>query len=217
MISLDDLDAAERFAKLSWTIAPRPIAWVTSQDRAGTNNLAPFSFFTIACTDPLVLMLAIEPRPDGDSKDTLRNICARRQFVVHLVQADRVNEVAFTGRQSDPDFDELAALDLRTSPALKVQPPVVDGCIAVFECELETTCSFGRETLVFGRVVTSRIAAHLLTESGRITPRAVDPLGRIGTTFSRSTLLAEQTVNQALAARAGPTPAKARTRAGAAR
>lgn len=194
MISLDDLSAAERFARLSWTITPRPIAWVTSLSREGESNLAPFSFFTIACTDPLVLMVAIEPREGGAMKDTLGNVLATGQFVVHIVEVDRAAEVAHSGLETSPDFDELSALHLTTTPALQVKPPVVDGCAAVFECELAETRSFGKETLVFGRVVTSRIAEHLLTADGRIDVHAIRPLGRIGTTFSASTLLSDLAV-----------------------
>lgn len=193
MVSIDHLDAPERFARISWTIAPRPIAWVTSVNEAGERNLAPFSFFTIACTNPLVLMLAIEPREDGSRKDTLGNVLATREFVVHIAETDRVDAVARSGDDSAPGFDELAALDLPTGEAARVRPPVIDGCAAVFECELADTRSFGHETLVFGNVLTARISQHLLTAAGHIDTRAVRPLGRIGPTFAASTLLPRTT------------------------
>lgn len=189
MVAIDHLEYPERFARLSWTIAPRPIAWVTSVNEAGEHNLAPFSFFTIACTDPLILMIAIEPRGDGSRKDTLNNVLATRQFVIHIAETDRVDAVARSGYDSAPEYDELAALDLPVSQGTQVLPAVIDGCAAVFECELAETSSFGRETLVFGSVLTVRVAERLLTESGDIDPRLLNPLGRIGTTFVASTLL----------------------------
>ncbi|MGW0005870.1 flavin reductase family protein [Nocardia grenadensis] len=192
MTSIDHLDSAARFAMLSWTIAPRPIAWITSVSASRENNLAPFSFFTIASTDPLVLVVAIEPRPDGSPKDTLSNILATRQFVVQIAETDRVDEVARSGEDSPPEFDELAALDLPLSKAARVLPLVIDGCAAVFECELVDTHSFGRETLVFGEVVTARIAERLITESGDIDKNNVRPLGRIGSTFAASTPLSRR-------------------------
>ncbi|NKY34998.1 flavin reductase family protein [Nocardia speluncae] len=189
MISIDHLGAAERFSMVSWTVVPRPIAWITSVSPAQENNLAPFSFFTIASTDPLILMVAIEPREDGSPKDTLNNILATREFVVQIAETDRVDEVARSGADSPPHFDELAALALPTSKASRVLPPVIDGCAAVFECELVETRSFGRETLVFGEVLTARVSERLITESGRIDKAALRPLGRIGSTFAASTLL----------------------------
>ncbi|WP_208400010.1 flavin reductase family protein [Amycolatopsis viridis] len=189
MIPLDHLDPAELFAMVSWTIAPRPIAWVTSVSPAGDHNLAPFSFFTIASTDPLILMIAIEPREDGSVKDTLGNVLSTRQFVVHIAELDRLPEVARSGDPSPPDFDELADLALPTSAATVVRPPVIDGCAAVFECELLTTHRPGLETLVFGRVVAARVAEHLITGCGRVDVAALRPLGRIGNVFTASTLL----------------------------
>lgn len=188
-VSIDNLDRAELFSKLSWIIAPRPIAWVTSISATGVHNLAPFSFFTIACTDPLTLMIAIEPRPDGSRKDTLENIIATRHFVIHITETDHAYAVACSGRDSPPDCDELTELDLPVCQARTGGPAVIDGSAAVFECELVTTLSFGHESVVFGRVLTARIAARLLTESGEIDTRLLNPLGRIGNTFAATTLL----------------------------
>ncbi len=37
------------------TICPRPIAWVSTHDRDGNTNLAPFSFFNVVSVAPPVL------------------------------------------------------------------------------------------------------------------------------------------------------------------
>jgi len=47
-------------------VVPRPIAWVTSLDSAGLVNLAPFSFFNAAGSDPLYLVLSIGRRLPPD-------------------------------------------------------------------------------------------------------------------------------------------------------
>jgi flavin reductase (DIM6/NTAB) family NADH-FMN oxidoreductase RutF len=189
VITIDHLDQAARFATLSWMVAPRPIAWITSVNADGGDNLAPFSFFTIASTDPLVLMVAIEPREDGSRKDTLANVLATGQFVVHIAELGHLEAVARTGEDTPPELDELAELDLPTSAAAVVDAPVIDDCIAVFECELTETHRPGRETLVFGRVLTARVAEHLLLDTGRVNVAELRPLGRIGTGFTESVLL----------------------------
>ncbi len=184
MIAIDHLERSERFTMLSWAVAPRPIAWVSSMSLDGTRNLAPFSFFTIASTDPLVLMIAIEPRADGTPKDTLANVMATGQLVVHIVDVDRIAEVARTAEESEATFDELADLSLPTTDALVVDVPVVDDCIAVFECVLVETRRMGYETLVFARVVAARVDERVMAVRDRITPEAIRPLGRIGSTFT---------------------------------
>jgi len=40
-------------------IAPRPIAWITSMDREGKLNAAPFSAFNYLCTDPPVVGIGV--------------------------------------------------------------------------------------------------------------------------------------------------------------
>ncbi|WP_238351150.1 flavin reductase family protein [Kribbella shirazensis] len=185
-VPIGDLDPAARFAMVSWTLAPRPIAWVTSLSPDGTRNLAPFSFFTVASTDPLVLMIAVEPRDDGGRKDTLANVVATGEFVVHIAPEHLVAEVARSAEDTDPSFDELADLALATADAEVVRPPVIDGCLAAFECTLLETRQPGRETLVFGTVVAAHAADHLLAPDGRIRSAAVRPLGRIGSVFLTS-------------------------------
>ena len=56
-------------------IAPRPIAWITSMDREGKLNAAPFSAFNYLCTDPPVVGIGVTNRPDSDfvPKDTAQN------------------------------------------------------------------------------------------------------------------------------------------------
>lgn len=174
---------------VSWTIAPRPVAWVTSIDDKGQRNLAPFSFFTIASTDPLMLMLAIEPREDNARKDTLSNVLETERFVVHIADIDQVSDVARSGDLETPEVDELTALRLETATASRVGLPVLDGCIAVFECELSHTTQPGRETLVFGRVLAAHVSEDLFDVAGRIDVDELRPLGRIGNTFASISLL----------------------------
>ena len=52
-----DFDPAELeprafYRLLTASILPRPIAWVSTRSAAGIDNLAPHSFFTVACQDP---------------------------------------------------------------------------------------------------------------------------------------------------------------------
>jgi len=46
-ISLEGLGVRETYNLLIGTVLPRPIAWVSTQDKAGELNLAPFSFFNL--------------------------------------------------------------------------------------------------------------------------------------------------------------------------
>ena len=53
-------------------VAPRPIAWITSQDLEGRLNAAPFSAYNYVCTDPPVVAIGVANRPAKEiiGKDT---------------------------------------------------------------------------------------------------------------------------------------------------
>ncbi len=51
----DEMGAGPFYKLLTSVVVPRPIAWVSTRSADGVNNLAPHSFFTVACVDPPVL------------------------------------------------------------------------------------------------------------------------------------------------------------------
>ena len=60
-------------------VVPRPIAVVSTVSVEGHENVAPFSYFTVASHNPLSLAFTVGgPKPDGAIKDTLRNAQIRR-------------------------------------------------------------------------------------------------------------------------------------------
>jgi flavin reductase (DIM6/NTAB) family NADH-FMN oxidoreductase RutF len=62
---------------LTAVVVPRPIAWISSVSESGVHNLAPHSFFTVACVTPPIVQFTSVGR-----KDSLRNIEATGEFVV---------------------------------------------------------------------------------------------------------------------------------------
>ena len=88
-------------------IVPRPIAFVSTLSSGGIRNLAPFSFFTAVSANPPVICFSPMVRgSDGLQKDTLRNICETRQFVVNIVSEDFVEKMNICSAEFPPDVDE---------------------------------------------------------------------------------------------------------------
>src|SRR5690349_10987328 len=123
MISLDfdSLPGATRYKIMIGAVVPRPIAFVSTINSAGTGNLAPFSFFNAVSSDPPCLAFSITRKRDGSKKDTLRNIEETRGFVVNTVSewmADPMN-------QSSADYpygvDEMAKVGLTALPSTRVK------------------------------------------------------------------------------------------------
>jgi flavin reductase (DIM6/NTAB) family NADH-FMN oxidoreductase RutF len=169
-----DLPAHDFYRLLTAVILPRPIAWVSSLSADGVANLAPHSFFTVACVDPPVVQFTSVGR-----KDSLNNIEATDEFVVHLTPEALFEQVNATGTNFPPDVDEFAAVGLTREPSLRVAPPRVAESPVALECVRHAVLSFGDSTVVFGRVVHAAIDERVLTD-GRPDVELLRPLGRLG-------------------------------------
>ena len=75
-----------RYKLLVGLVTPRPIAFVSTRGRDGVDNAAPFSFFNVLADDPPVVIVSIERRHDGRSKDSGRNILEACEFVVENIK-----------------------------------------------------------------------------------------------------------------------------------
>ncbi len=70
------MDRRTAYYRMASTIAPRPVAWVSTVSAEGVANLEPFSFFQMITPDPPTLMICLQINGDGSLKDTARNIQA---------------------------------------------------------------------------------------------------------------------------------------------
>src|SRR5215213_861951 len=87
VIDVAGADVLAVYQALVGVVTPRPIAWVTTMDAAGRVNLAPFSFFNAFGANPPVVVFSPTNRRDGSKKDTLLNIEATGEFVIHAATA----------------------------------------------------------------------------------------------------------------------------------
>ncbi len=162
------LDASRRYALLTATIVPRPIAWVISLDTQGRRNAAPFSFFNAFGDDPPVVCLGIGGRDPGPYKDSAANIRASGEFVVNLVPETLLRPMHVTAIDFEPDADELLEAGLATLPSLRVAPPRIADSPVAFECRLHSTVEFGtRQTLVVGEVLAMHVADEAVVDPVR--------------------------------------------------
>ncbi len=169
-----ELDPFAFYKLLNSVVVPRPIAWVSSRAEDGRDNLAPHSFFTVACVAPPVVQFTSVGR-----KDTLRNVEATGEFVVSVTPEALFEQVNATGTDFPAQVSEFDAVGLEREPSLRVAPPRVAASPVALECVLHGTVSFGDSTVVFGRVVHVAIHPDVL-EDGRPDVRRLQPLSRMG-------------------------------------
>ena len=74
-------------------IFPRPIGWISSVDKKGNANLAPYSYFNAIADDPPQIMFAsAAPELPSKFKDSLANILETKEFVVNFATSITVNK-----------------------------------------------------------------------------------------------------------------------------
>ena len=99
-LDLDALTAQERYKLLTAVVIPRPIAWVTTVNKDGLVNAAPFSFFNVFGQDPALVILGLERRADGSRKDTECNIDGAFTSPARLIARLIASSSARAGRAS---------------------------------------------------------------------------------------------------------------------
>ncbi|MCP5372762.1 MAG: flavin reductase family protein [Hyphomicrobiales bacterium] len=167
-------------------IVPRPIAWVSTLSTDGVVNLAPFSFFNGAASDPPQVLFCINGnQPHGGIKDTLRNCEETGEFVVNMATWDLRDQMNTSCAAVGPEVDEMELAGLESLPSRLVKPPRVKASPIHMEClyqqtvDLPSTIPNQRNALVLGRVIGIHIDDSVLTD-GIVDLRKIRPIGRLG-------------------------------------
>lgn len=175
---------------LTGTIIPRPIGWISTIDKEGINNLAPFSYFNMVSSNPPCVMFSTR-RDNNKNKDTLNNVLQTNEFVVNLVTAENVEQMNTTSGNFEPNEDEFKITNLTPIDSISVKPKRVKESLVNLECEMihhyfikdkegnETAC------VVIGEIKTIHIDDSILSENNRINLNVYKPIARLaGSNYS---------------------------------
>lgn len=162
------------YRMLNSVVVPRPIAWVSSTSSDGVDNLAPHSFYTVACVSPPVVQFTSVGR-----KDSLSNVEATGEFVVCFTPEGLFEQVNATGTDFEPGESEWDAVGLEREASERVAPPRVAASPVALECVLHATLCLGDSTVVFGRVVLA-VIEEAAFQDGRPEIAKLRPLSRLG-------------------------------------
>ncbi|MCI0684372.1 MAG: flavin reductase family protein [Gemmataceae bacterium] len=165
-------------------VTPRPIAWVTTLDPQGRVNLAPFSFFNAFGANPPVVVFSPTLRRDGTKKDTLRNLEANGEFVLNAAVEPLAEQINLSSKEIPYGDSEIDLTGLHTLPATKVKPPRVAESPIHMEGMVRQIVPVGNgpisANLVIGEIVAMHVDDQILDSSGRIDPRTLRTIARLG-------------------------------------
>lgn len=173
---------ADNYKFLIGSIIPRPIAVVSTRNSDGTNNLAPFSFFTAISAQPMIIAFCPMIRSsDGQFKDTVKNILREREFVVNFCTEDNYKNVNLASTELPYGEDEftftgLTPLDSETVKAKRLKESPVQ-----FECVFRDMLCYGKEpgsgSLITGEVKLVHVDEAIMRD-GKISTELLKAVGR---------------------------------------
>jgi flavin reductase (DIM6/NTAB) family NADH-FMN oxidoreductase RutF len=136
-------------------ISPRIAYIITSIDKDGHVNAAPFSNLTSVSTDPERLVLAVYKE-----WDTIRNIRQTKEFVVNVPSKELLQEVwicgdKYAGHPIPRGVNELKIAKLTEISSEKVKPPRIKECYAHLECKTTWIKNVGDHYLILADIVSA--------------------------------------------------------------
>jgi flavin reductase (DIM6/NTAB) family NADH-FMN oxidoreductase RutF len=168
-------------------VTPRPIAWVTTIDKLGHVNLAPFSFFNAFGANPPVVVFSPTLRRDSSKKDTLLNVESTGEFVVNAAVRSLNAQVNQSSTELPAGESEVDLVGLHTTPSVKVRPPRLTESPVSMECVVRQIIPVGNgpisANLVIGEVLMIHVSDKVLDPQGRVDPRKLQTVARLGGDF----------------------------------
>ena len=170
------------------SIAPRPIAFVSTLNEQGQANLAPYSFFNAFSSNPPTLVFSSNRRVrDNTTKDTLHNVEATGELVINTVNFAIMRQMALASIEYPADVDEFAKSGLTPLASDLVKPFRVAESPAQMECKVRDIITLGEEGgaghLIICDVLRIHLHERVIDENGRIDPQKIDLVGRMGRAY----------------------------------
>jgi flavin reductase (DIM6/NTAB) family NADH-FMN oxidoreductase RutF len=190
MLSIDPKETPQKdfHQFMLGTVAPRPIAFVSTVDEHGNKNLAPYSFFNAFSSNPPILVFSSNRRgSDNSTKDTLHNVRASGECVINAVNYAIVRQMAVASVDFPTGVSEFEKTGLTPIPSDLVKAFRVKESPAHMECKVKDIVTLGDKGgaghLIICEVVRMHISKDVLTDRNRIDPDKMDLMGRMGRAY----------------------------------
>jgi flavin reductase (DIM6/NTAB) family NADH-FMN oxidoreductase RutF len=187
MLQIDPVEYGNQnlFKLLLSGIAPRPIAFASTVDKDGNNNLAPFSFYNSFGVNPSTLIFSPSRRGrDNTTKHTLENLKEVPEVVINAVSYNMVQQMSLASTEYEKGVDEFIKSGFDPLPSKLVKPKRVAQSPLQFECKvrdiIEISGQPGSGNLVISEIVYIHLDENVLDHNGDIDPNKIDLVGRLG-------------------------------------
>lgn len=162
IFNLEDLKPAEKQYYLQHIVAPRPICFASTIDKAGNVNLSPFSFFNLFSSNPPIVIFSPARRVrDNTTKHTLQNVLEVPEVVINMVTYDMVQQTSLASCEFPKETNEFIKAGFREKPATQVKPPMVQESKANLECKVLEVKPLGTEGGAGNLIICEVLVMHI--------------------------------------------------------
>ncbi len=184
-LNLKELKPADVQNYLQHAIAPRPICFASTIDKAGKVNLSPFSFFNLFSSNPPVVIFSPARRVrDNTTKHTLQNVEEVAEVVINIVDYDMVQQTSLASCEFPKETNEFIKAGFTEEKATMVAPPMVKESKIKLECKVIEVKPLGTEggagNLVICEVLCLHIDESILDENNKIDQLKLNLVARLG-------------------------------------
>lgn len=170
---------------IKYAVAPRPICFASTIDKAGNVNLSPFSYFNFMSQNPPICVFSPLTRVrDGKDKHTLENIREVPEVVINIVNYDMVQQQSLASTEYPKEINEFDKSGFTPIPSELIRPPRVAESPVQLECKVREIITIqeggGTGNLVIAEVVNMHIKSYLLDENDNMDQAALDLVARLG-------------------------------------
>jgi flavin reductase (DIM6/NTAB) family NADH-FMN oxidoreductase RutF len=140
-------------------LAPRLTILITTVDKDGRINAAPFSFTSPVSFDPPIVMVSLRA-----TRHTYQNIIETKEFVINILGKERLDAVLRCAARFPKGVNELEQAGLGWYSSKLVKPPRVKEASVWMECRYLNQVEEGDHFAVFGRVLVIDVRDEILAD-----------------------------------------------------
>jgi flavin reductase (DIM6/NTAB) family NADH-FMN oxidoreductase RutF len=152
---------------------PTGVTLISTLDKNGRNNIAPFAWWMIVSKEPPLVALSIKP-----ITHTYRIIKDTAEFTLG-VPGPELLDVVYRSANLDKEPDEFSQLGLTAAPALKINSPRIKECQVNMECRYKNEIMCGDHMLILGEVVAVDVRDDLVDKDDAIMRQNLKPLAHL--------------------------------------
>ena len=147
------------------------------------DNLAPYSFFTVASCNPPVLLYTQVTQRSGNNKDTLQNLLETKECVVNIVNSALLEQMNATSAALGIKESEFSFANVEACESAQVLTKSVKNAPVRYECRLREVVRVsdlpaGGQLILLD--VTGIYVDDALYKNDTIDQQDIDSVGKMG-------------------------------------